>query len=458
MSEFEIAGYDDPLDEYSVEEFIGIRFVQPARAGVRASTMQDFVFFLIVVALPSSFFGLVSSDFFYSRGLMDLTLISWLAVLPYLLAYRKAMPLVKSTPGGKTLVLVILFISLRFLATVLFGGSVASAFTVFRTFFTPISALAIVLYLVWLPTYRIVRFVNWIIVATTIQGFLFIIYYATGFNVFAGSVYYSQAFGNGVVQRYFSASPVFNEMAFSFSLLELLSSRNWKYGMSLLTCSVSAFLIATRSVIIVYAVIVVVTVLLYSRSHIGRSVNVFGLTAAGISLAFVVVLNLFPYQGEFLWHRFAKEGSVTQLSEATNYQFRLALVGQSLSAISGNDIFFGKGYHRDAQTGQYDYVLGGDTNIPGILYTEGVVGLFLRLLPFLAVGFYSLRRYRLDKGADAAIIVLALLAAEFLNVVQTDLFRNYTYLFPYLFMIAYMLKRPERYAVSPEEGLFEEVG
>ena len=107
---------------------------------------------------------------------------------------------------------------------------------------------------------------------------------------------------------------------------------------------------------------------------------------------------------------------------------------------------FGNGYIRESQKGEYDFVLGGDTLIAPVLFTEGLFGILIRCLPilyFLYFGFKNLKNK--NRGiAIFSILILTLIVPEFFNAVQTTLFVNYHHVLFIIYLLMIILYNDEK--------------
>jgi len=272
----------------------------------------------------------------------------------------------------------------------------------------------------------------------TLQGVFFILYHLTGFNIFSVEIYLEEYFGGGLVYRYYKAMPLFNYINYSLSLALLLSSKKgiWIFPLSIgVICEI---LTATRSAFIVLVLTILIIFILFTRFKITRFIQYTLLFIALIVLLFAWISHFLPHQLNYLQYRLSEIQSSGSVAKVGNFAFRLSLIGQSFQDVSGGDLLIGKGYKRVAKVGDYDYVLGGDTHIPGIIYTEGVLGFTLRLIPFLLLLVTSWRSY-LKTKMPVDIIIITLIISALFNIIQTPLFRDYTFMYPILILL-YLLE------------------
>jgi hypothetical protein len=95
-------------------------------------------------------------------------------------------------------------------------------------------------------------------------------------------------------------------------------------------------------------------------------------------------------------------------------------------------------------------VVGGDTLIAPVIFTEGLLGIFMRCLPviyFLFFGFKNLRNKN-KQIALFALLIVALIIPEIINVVQTKIFVYYHHVLLIIYllmMILYNEKQSQKY-------------
>ena len=387
---------------------------------------SDILFFIITFVLPGSFFALIDQKFFYFKGLFDLKLLCWVLTLPYLFLYSKNLKkLLKDYTAVKILIFLICYILIRFFFTIISGQSIKETFTIFRTFYSPISAIALLCYIYTMDKNRIYRYFVWIICAGIVQGFFFILYYATGFNIFAAKVYLETTFEGKDVQRYFAAMPRKASIVYQISLIQYFQTRGLFWFIPFTLMIISILLIATRSSTITIFISLLLLFFFYFKTNILRFTRkslIFMIFAIIFYLSFT---HFFSVQYNYLSSRMVKIFEIDLNSGTGNFEFRINLIKHAMDEIAKKKLtmLFGIGYKRVAEVGGYDYVLGGDSNIPGVLYAEGIVGLFLRLLIIMNIFYNTLGTYLKNSTNKANIIILISTLLIFINIVQTSGFR-----------------------------------
>jgi len=426
------------LNSYTSIDLPGLK-----KISFKSKFLQDFIFFLAVVALPSSFFALIPPAIFF-----DLKVDFLLVGLVYIAFNFKYIKKVSKLPAGKILILLNVYLVFQ-VAYSLFVQEIpfTEVAAIFRAnFFYPITALGFLLYVASMNNRRIYRFMYWLLLATFIQGSLYIFSNLTGINVFATGLREYSFKGTEILQNMF-AIPHYNEVLFTFAFLAALSmkgfNRHWLWFVPLVVTIISI----VRSQMIVYLLVVLLIFILAKVSKVKVNVSkLFNISLlSGIFL--IIVLLLFPAHIGRVIHKFGfdkqEELTRTQYLEQGTYKLRLNLIEDAYTRTKSHDnLLLGMGYIREAKKGEYDFVVGGDTLIAPVLYTEGLLGLTIRILPIFILLFYFIRilkstknrRYRLF-----AIIAISLILPEIPNVVQTRYFVYYNREMFILFILAIII-------------------
>lgn len=392
--------------------------------------VQDFIFFLIVVAVPSSFFALLPTSIF-----KDLRLVFLALSLFYLIIYFKYIIKLMKIPAGNALIILNLFLFFEVLIHSLFLQEIPleEVASIFRAnFFYPLATLGFLFYILSMNNYRIYRFIYWLLYATIIQGSLYIFSNMTGINIFANDVT-GYSYDGGLILQNMFAIPHYNGIVFAFAFVSTLGltsfNKHWLWFIPLVVTIISI----VRSQMIMYLLFIIISIFLMKISKI--KINFFKFIKIFLYiLAFLGIISLiFPSHVNRISNkfRFDRKEQVTQstyLEEGT-FALRLRLIEDAYNRTNKNDnLFIGNGYIREASKGEYDFVVGSDTFIAPVLYTEGFVGLFLRILPLalLLIYFFKLLLFGNDKYKLFAIVAIALILPEIVNAVQTRFFAYYT--------------------------------
>jgi hypothetical protein len=160
-------------------------------------------------------------------------------------------------------------------------------------------------------------------------------------------------------------------------------------------------------------------------------------------LFFAVLFSINFVPLEFITAKMHETFNYELKNDAGTYSLREELIGKAIYSIyTENNLILGEGYKRFSTPGSYDLVLGGDTMIASVIYTEGFLGLFLRLLPIAYFFVYSLQAFKVKYNnkivnREFRYIIFILIIISAIAYVQTSIFLVYTdtLLFFYLFQI-----------------------
>lgn len=420
---------------------------------------SDLLFFILVAALPSSFFALIPQSVFYSPGLYDLNLFFFFSGLVYLIFYFKHFPKIWKIPSGKAFIILCGYLIFQFLYSYMYQEiPLREVITIFRkNFFWPIATLGFLLYAASMDSYRIERFFRWLFVVTFFMVLLYIVSNITGIDVFGAKAKEAYQFKGELLLQNVYAIPRYMHILFVFSftasMVDAKFKNYWMWMSGLLLTIISI----VRSLMAVYMISMVVIYFLtkFSRipTYISKSLKQIFL----LILTAIILVLIFPHHLERLAEKMGFTDSarisivdykVDDLRIGT-YDFRINLIKEAYDEIEGEHLFFGTGYIREATSGTYDFVLGGDSLIPAVLYTEGVLGLVMRWLPLLTLLFYSL--YMLSKKRTKYklfwLVITALILPQFVNVIQTTIFTEYNrwyFIFALLLLLISKIEREKK--------------
>ena len=404
--------------------------------------IPDLIFFLVLVALPSSFFALIPDSVFF-----DLRLVFFLVSSLYIIFYFKNIKKITRLPGGKALILLNIFLLWQ-IGYSLFVKSIPfiEVATIFRTnFFYPLSAFGFLLYVTDMGNDRIYRFMNWVLFISFIQGILYIISNVLGFNIFAFGVQEYDYEGANILQN-MSAIPHYNGVLFTFAFAAALFykkfNKHWLWFVPLGVTIISI----VRSQMVVYLLIIILILGLAKISKTRFSFSKIFKIAFLIIFFIGLLLFVFPSHVGGVINRFGFDNKekITRskyLEEGT-YYLRLELIRDAYNRTKeNNNLLLGNGYIRESEKGDPDFVIGGDTLIAPVIYTEGFVGIVFRILPiFLLMLYYFKLLFSKNKKFKVfATVSIALVLPEIVNAVQTKFFVHYTREVFILFVLAFVI-------------------
>jgi len=115
-------------------------------------------------------------------------------------------------------------------------------------------------------------------------------------------------------------------------------------------------------------------------------------------------------------------------NDLDTYGFRLSLIDLAIEKDEKDgSLFWGRGYVRSSEVGDYDIAMGGDSPMASIIITEGLLGLFLRLL-FLFYINKDKKVFNKTPDIENKLIVLFITfftVFTFINIVQSSLIKDF---------------------------------
>lgn len=350
----------------------------------------DWLIFLALVGLPSNFFGMVDPQWFYMPGSFDFRMISIFAYAALSVLMFSKWRLLLTMPSGFWLMIIAIYVLVQFIFSSLnFGFS--DAFKVFRYYCLPLVAIGPLLYLLQLPRERLLRLIKWTFIATVLQGLFYILHHA-GLSVFYSPTHELIYFGASEVQRYNHAFPPYTLLILNAALLLFLLQRRAHYLFYMFILAAVIILYATRGLIISAVISVTFVAALISSKRGIKTLARTGVVSLFIIIGGITFMMLFPDYLDFIAERFLELAGPGGLRSAPNYNRRMLLVEiATYDMATLKDVLIGHGYEFRLL---YDYLPGnlfteltmqGDAPIAGLLFTEGIMGVFLRAIPFVVL-------------------------------------------------------------------------
>jgi len=402
-----------------------------------------YIILLIALLLPSYFLGLIKPESLRIGGSIDnhVMIIGFsLILIPYLI---KNINIHKKI---KYLFVVVLFILFQVLYSLYMGINFNEIGTTLRyDYYTPIIATLVLAWAYSASDKELVNLFRYILVLTVVQLFFFIVFHLTGFNIFQVPIHSEYIVGGKEVARYNLAFPRFTWLLALFLLYKFFKTKSNKYILFMIFPLLGEILTSHRSSIIAWVVfffIVYCFTFIYNRKlkvNFVKLVPIFLILLISIGIYFF----LFPEYFVFLSDRFAPILANLDPNSAYNFQFRIDLINRAYDNIINSNILFGMGYQRAATYGQYDLAFGRDTGLAAVLYTEGMVGLFVRFLPIIYLIKINYKDIKISLNYEnrvISILSLAFILSQLVNIVQTQMFRNYM-LYIFVFFIIEILKQ-----------------
>ncbi len=413
-----------------MREAIGFTETQINRSVM--ARVLDGTFFLILVGVPSNFFGVVNPEWVYRPGLFDIRmiLIIFCALLSVIMITRWRTLL--QLPAGAWLMGAGVYIGLQLIFSAMQFGAF-DTFKVFRYYCLPIVAIGPLLYVLSLSRGRQLRLIRWVFIATVLQGIFYILHHV-GISIFFSPVHEVIELGSGVVQRYNHAFPIYTLLVLNASLAFLVFKRRLHFGFYLVLLAIVVIIYATRAFIIqtAFAMMIVLAMALCKQG--GKAIGRIGFLILFLVMGGVAFLMIFPQYPEFIGERLLELTGPEGLRSSANYNRRILFVDIAISdMVTMKDMLLGHGYEyqllSDWLRGDYfsELSMQGDAPIAGLLYTEGSIGVFLRAMPFLILLFLHARLFWKAQNANDTMIstlIIAMIAGTGLTWLQTSVLRD----------------------------------
>ena len=425
-----------------------LKYVQVFLPGIQKlffkyKLLPDVVFFLSVVAIPSSFFNFINKSVF-----IDLKLLFMLLGIFYVITNISAIKKISKIHGGKLLVIVVCFILFKVAHSIAIQNiAPVEILKVFRAnFYYPIVTLGFLLYAAKMNNLRLYRFFYWLLFVSFIQGVLYVIANLTGIDFFANANKEFYEFDGKTIVQNLESLPDYNIVLFSFCVITVLTVRNYKKHWLWITPLLVSVLSIVRNQMIVHVLILILFYVLGNFSSVKiRFSKILKASFIFVLFAFVALI-MFPEHIGRVINKFGfdKEQNISASSytEKGTFKVRLNMIEDSYSRTKRkNNLLLGNGYTREVDNGQRGLVFTGDTLLSPVIYTEGLLGLFIRCLPvlyFLYFGFINLKSNN-NKLALFSLLILAMIIPEFLNIVQTKIFVYYHHLLFIIYLLMMIL-------------------
>lgn len=402
---------------------------------------KDILFFIVLLVIPGNFFSLVSMG-----NYIDMGVLTFLIAMPYLLLNIKYIKKIVRMPAGWAFLILNIFLIFQFLYSWFIQNiPFFEVATVFRVkFYIPIATMGLLLYAAGMDNRRLYRLFYWIVIASLLQGILVVFAVMTGLDIFSVHVKEELLIIEDFAIALF-AQPIFNDLLYVFALITFLVANNRKPLILFWTVPLFlAFLGDSRGQQILYFLyaafsIIFIRKIISTTKSIKKNFVIFLLIIFSLTAMFVI----FPQKVDRLMDKYkiggVGNGYAKQFTEAGTYAFRLKLIEEAYIRTEQNDnLLFGNGYIRASTPGSYDFVLGSDTHIPSVLFTEGIFGFVFRLTPifillFMNIKYFFFRQEKRYKLFSLAAIVL--IFPHFAFYVQTNIYTAYSLYYLVLFML-----------------------
>ena len=413
------------------------------------SKIKYWFFLFVFVFFSSNFFSLLNPQNFYFKGFLDKNLILFLISLSIIIVNFKRILFILQFKEIKIISIIIIYMLIIFIRSYYLYGF--DSFYIFRTFLSIVILFSIILYSWNYGILKINNIIEFIIISNTIQAFFFILANLDIINVFNVPIYSSLEFG---VIRYFSAFPIFSQSVFIFSLIFFLNTKKKKWIIFIVIHSFAMLLLSTRNLLFQYVAAMFIILIKYYNFKFINLIKYLSFSAIIVTV-FVTYSYFFSNYYSYFSKRIG-EMLESNIVDTGNFVYRNTIIIKTYEELKKRDnLLFGNGYERK----EFDIIfnkkliisLDVDSSIGTILYTEGFIGLGLRLyliLYLIHVNFkFSIKYRKLFKIYSIHNIAI-LLALLFGLTSSAILKNNYHTMLLILMMTTLTIRKYEKYKIK----------
>lgn len=405
----------------------------------RYKFFQDFLVFLIFTALPTSFYGFISKSFFIDNRMLFI-----LAGIILLILNLKHLTKFIKLPLAKFYLLICCYLIFRIFYSLFFDNiSLIELLKVIRTnFHYPITVLGFLLYVFNMNIPRIHRFLHWIFRLQIFLSLIYLINIIFKLNIY--SVITKEDSLNYIeLGQNMAAIPEFIHITFVFGLVYLINSNVYRlktYQMIIYTITVIFIAIVRNQLVVFILSFILIVFLNFFRLKLNKLFRII----SGVFIASLIITFFFNKNLVALGDKFQSSGKVfsTEFLNEGTYYFRLNLIKEAIQSIELNENkFFGNGYKRESEVQTYDYVMGDDTLVAAVLFTEGYSGLILRVSFLLFILIYCTKMVFSKQHFLFGVVFFSILIPEIINLIQTKIFTKYTVHVFFIFLLLTLYKK-----------------
>lgn len=418
--------------ESKLINFLFLKEKEPFFKGyfVLKNDLYDFIVVLIIYIIPSNFLGFVPQGFFIIPGILDLELLPILLIIPFFLLYFKQFRFLLDNDSIKLLAVLVFYLIFKFFHSLANNIPITEIITVLRKgYFTPITILALLLYIQTISLHRIIRIFRWIFILFIANTIIYILN-TIGVPLLPEGYVVEESYGEFSATRIFVGFPIYLEIISAILLIQYIISGK-QSNLYYLGCILFAVILtATRSLIAGISILFFIVILFYVNKF--RMKNIMNLMKLSILalLAFPLIMFIKGDLINFIFLKFNDTINYELAEDVGTYAFRKSLVSDAFDAVrESNNLLIGNGYIRSGESGEYDFVMGSDSLIPAVIYCEGILGLIIRVLPLVYFFFISINPKSLKLSLEFKLVVFAVIISSSLNYMQTSIFFNYYSLF-----------------------------
>lgn len=406
--------------------------------------------------MPTCFIGFLPAELIYVPGFMDHRLLTFMLSLPLVfIGPRAEKKDFKRIPGIWVLCFVGMTVILRMAWSLASNISLFEVVSVMRWNFTwPIYSVCVLHYASRLPVNRLYGVLRMFLLIFSLQVCLLTASLLSGVDFFLNKITiekYYQYIDQGMVPDNLRAFPVFIFVGTAFLFMLVLRTNRWKKYHFLFLLSQFLPLLLMRRMYSVTLLLQTLSIYLIFTLLIKKT-KTFILIPYVCLFAFVVLLSIAPVRFHTLFDKIlpAVEAGYSPEKVGT-YSFRLSLLDNAIYSVADNQRrLFGMGYRREysnIKRKYYSYVMGEDSFLAPVIYCEGWGGLCLRILPYLVLLWYNLKRLLVvsDRVMKMyAATVVGVIIAQIPAFLQTAMICRYDYFFVPLAFVELIIIKGKR--------------
>jgi len=363
-------------------------------------TLADWYFIITIYLMPTCFIGFLPDAFVYMPGFMDYRFLTFLLalLLPFIGARSSIVDLWK-IPGIKILSLLSLTVIIRAIWTYIQGIPLFEIIAVLRwNLIWPLYVICVLHYASRLSYERLYAILRIFLILFSVHVSLAAISLILNIDFFLNKnapIKDMQFIEAGLSATNLKSFPlhIFAGTAFLFILFLRAEGKRLK-NLFFFAAITLPFLFTRRMYSIVLSF---QTAAIYFLSVFAKTNRAAFRTPIFIILIFMMFYAVEPLRFNIWFDKISptiEEGIAPE--NVSTYVFRIKLLDDAFeSAIENKRLIWGNGYEREYNITRergYSYALGEDAPIASVIFCEGMAGLILRILPYLILIWYNLKR------------------------------------------------------------------
>jgi|GEM_PF-5173122 len=390
--------------------------------------------YLIIIPfiVSTNLFGFASSNFLYTKGLLDTidygTLITLFISISYR-SQRKYQLTQKFSNYNKFFKYFFLLLTIILVYSILFYFDIKAPMKNFKRYLNYIDYFFLLNFFSYLTEYQIRRLINFIEVITLSLSFFYILNYGLGITIFKIKPYWEGNFLNIVAYRTFDTLPYFILFIIAKNVFEREIS--YRTILKLFILLFAIFLTYTRSLYLIAVILLVSPIILrpFSTSQQKLSSLNYLFKISFFFIAFILFVTIrFTANLEFFMSRLEGINSISSAIETSNAELRQNIIIDRINMVQKTNPIIGLGFFEGKAVPEYSgalydnsgrrgYLFSGDQSIGNIIANLGFFGTAIFFYFLLFPPLYSIKRIFISKERDYALDDI-LIAASFSLIIE----------------------------------------